>query len=105
MFSKTPVNRMVKTSRLKKRMGDSCVQYFEGVEKLLEIWFASEDNTNKDLRKIPRLENNFAGMLVTIKHYFPFYIFRIKLESLLKIVRCEIISFARNDQIDAYVLR
>ncbi|XP_019868756.1 S-adenosylmethionine decarboxylase proenzyme isoform X2 [Aethina tumida] len=64
-------------------MSDS-EQFFEGVEKLLEIWFTAGDGTAKtaDLRKIPR-------------H---------KLESLLKIVRCEIISFVKNDQIDAYVL-
>lgn len=31
-------------------------QYFEGVEKLLEIWFTTSDGNNKnpDLRKIPR---------------------------------------------------
>jgi hypothetical protein len=65
-------------------MSDS-VQYFEGVEKLLEIWFTTGDSSNKaaDLRKIPRA----------------------KLESLLKIVRCEIISFMKNEQVDAYVLR
>jgi hypothetical protein len=36
-------------------MSDS-VQYFEGVEKLLEIWFTTGDSSNKaaDLRKIPR---------------------------------------------------
>ena len=35
-----------------------------------------------------------------------FYVFcRQKLESLLKIVRCEVINFVRNDQVDAYVLR
>ncbi|XP_051173418.1 S-adenosylmethionine decarboxylase proenzyme [Leptopilina boulardi] len=59
------------------------VQFFEGAEKLLEIWFISSDiKNNRDLRHIPR-------------H---------KWESLLKTVRCEIISFCRNDQIDAYVL-
>ncbi|XP_065156012.1 S-adenosylmethionine decarboxylase proenzyme isoform X2 [Atheta coriaria] len=60
------------------------VQFFEGVEKLVEIWFTTNDATKKgaDLRKIPRS----------------------KLESLLKIVRCEIISFTSNDNIDAYVL-
>ncbi|XP_060521205.1 S-adenosylmethionine decarboxylase proenzyme isoform X2 [Cylas formicarius] len=60
------------------------VQFFEGVEKLLEIWFTTSDGKDKgcDLRKIPRS----------------------KLESLLKIVRCEIISFTKNEQIDAYVL-
>lgn len=33
------------------------VQFFEGVEKLLEIWFTTSDGNNKnpDLRKIPRL--------------------------------------------------
>ncbi|KAK7869452.1 hypothetical protein R5R35_008170 [Gryllus longicercus] len=64
--------------------GNSSVQFFEGVEKLLEIWFARTDgNTNQcDLRNIPRQ----------------------KLENLLKIVRCEVISFMSNDNIDAYVL-
>ncbi|XP_008196912.1 S-adenosylmethionine decarboxylase proenzyme isoform X1 [Tribolium castaneum] len=64
-------------------MSDS-VQYFEGVEKLLEIWFTTSNSNSKtaDLRKIPRA----------------------KLESLLKIVRCEIISFMKNEQVDAYVL-
>lgn len=59
--------------------------FFEGVEKLLEIWFTTTSNADtkqQDLRKIPRA----------------------KLESLLKIVRCEIISCVQNDQIDAYVL-
>ncbi|XP_046406065.1 S-adenosylmethionine decarboxylase proenzyme isoform X1 [Ischnura elegans] len=60
------------------------VQYFEGVEKLLEVWFKKSDGDNKscDLRNIPRQ----------------------KWEGLLKIVRCEIISFVRNDHVDAYVL-
>lgn len=37
-------------------MSDS-EQFFEGVEKLLEIWFTAGDGTAKtaDLRKIPRL--------------------------------------------------
>jgi S-adenosylmethionine decarboxylase len=59
------------------------LHYFEGVEKLLEIWFApNPSNKNADLRKIPR----------------PLW------ESLLKSVKCEIISYSRNDQIDAFVL-
>ncbi|XP_066600143.1 S-adenosylmethionine decarboxylase proenzyme [Prorops nasuta] len=67
-----------------KETADS-VQFFEGVEKLLEIWFTSSNDKDRlqgDLRMIPRK----------------------KWESLLKIVRCEIISFCRSDQIDAYVL-
>ncbi|PSN54906.1 S-adenosylmethionine decarboxylase proenzyme [Blattella germanica] len=64
--------------------GSNGVQFFEGVEKLLEIWFTRSDGNTKqcDLRNIPRQ----------------------KLESLLKIVRCEVISFVCNDQVDAYVL-
>ncbi|XP_047109291.1 S-adenosylmethionine decarboxylase proenzyme isoform X1 [Schistocerca piceifrons] len=64
--------------------GSSGVQYFEGVEKLLEIWFTRTDGAVKqcDLRKISRS----------------------KWESLLKIVRCEVISFVRNEHVDAYVL-
>lgn len=44
----------------RRRMADSEVndgaQYFEGVEKLLELWFTRSDGNAKqcDLRKIPR---------------------------------------------------
>ncbi|XP_065208129.1 S-adenosylmethionine decarboxylase proenzyme isoform X2 [Planococcus citri] len=59
-------------------------QFFEGAEKLLEIWFTgtTEGNCDGDLRRIPRQ----------------------KLESMLKLVHCEVISFSSNDHIDAYVL-
>ncbi|RZF45934.1 hypothetical protein LSTR_LSTR008311 [Laodelphax striatellus] len=59
-------------------------QFFEGVEKLLEIWFTRADGNLKqcDLRKIPRQQ----------------------WENMLKIVHCEIISFVSNDRVDAYVL-
>ncbi|XP_055836821.1 S-adenosylmethionine decarboxylase proenzyme isoform X1 [Episyrphus balteatus] len=64
-------------------INNNSLHYFEGVEKLLEIWFApNPQNNNADLRKIRR----------------PMW------DALLKSVRCEIISFSRNDQIDAYVL-
>lgn len=59
------------------------MHFFEGVEKLLEIWFEpNPSNKGADLRKIPR----------------PMW------DALLKTVHCEIISFTRNEQIDAYVL-
>ncbi|XP_043591814.1 S-adenosylmethionine decarboxylase proenzyme [Bombus pyrosoma] len=61
------------------------VQFFEGVEKLLEIWFTSSSSINRkqgDLRQIPQW----------------------KWQSLLKIVRCEIISICRTEHVDAYVL-
>ncbi|XP_032519221.1 S-adenosylmethionine decarboxylase proenzyme [Danaus plexippus] len=55
-------------------------QFFEGVEKLIEIWFTPVKHA--DLRKISRQQ----------------------WENVLKIVRCEIISFTQSEQVDAYVL-
>ncbi|GBP56469.1 S-adenosylmethionine decarboxylase proenzyme [Eumeta japonica] len=60
---------------------DNSDQFFEGVEKLIEIWFTPVKNA--DLRKITRQQ----------------------WENVLKSVRCEIISFIKSDQVDAYVLR
>ncbi|XP_011504579.1 PREDICTED: S-adenosylmethionine decarboxylase proenzyme [Ceratosolen solmsi marchali] len=79
-----PSTTMTTTATIPDNDGAESVQFFEGVEKLLEIWFTSSDGKDRqrDLRQIPRQ----------------------KWESLLKIVRCEIISFCRNDVIDAYVL-
>ncbi|XP_077283309.1 S-adenosylmethionine decarboxylase isoform X2 [Arctopsyche grandis] len=71
---------MADTQLIQTTMENKPDAFFEGVEKLLEIWFAPADNA--DLRKIPR-------------H---------KWESLLKIVRCEIISYTHSEQVDAYVL-
>ncbi|KAJ8893724.1 hypothetical protein PR048_006324 [Dryococelus australis] len=70
--------------RMAEPEGQSSGQYFEGVEKLLEIWFKKTDGDSSqcDLRNIPRQ----------------------KLENMLKIVRCEVISFMQNDEVDAYVL-
>jgi len=58
--------------------------FFEGAEKLLEVWFTTQNRTSPecDLRSIPR------GAL----------------EEMLKIAQCEIISFMSNDHVDAYVL-
>ncbi|XP_064489325.1 S-adenosylmethionine decarboxylase proenzyme-like [Ornithodoros turicata] len=58
--------------------------FFEGTEKLLEVWFSRRDGKedNCDLRKIPRAT----------------------WESLLKLVKCEIISFKKNEHLDSYVL-
>jgi len=63
---------------------NSAAHFFEGVEKLLEVWFTRQDGKiqNCDLRRITR--DKWQGML--------------------KIVRCEIISLTRSDAIDAYVL-
>merc|ERR1711874_441051 len=58
--------------------------FFEGAEKLLEIWFTTKNRygTESDLRSIPR----------------------VALEKMLMIAKCEIISFMSNAEIDAYVL-
>ncbi|CAG0892877.1 unnamed protein product [Darwinula stevensoni] len=58
--------------------------FFEGTEKLLEVWFTRKDGqvADCDLRTIPR------G----------------RWESLLELARCEIVSMCHNDAIDAYVL-
>ncbi|XP_074604405.1 S-adenosylmethionine decarboxylase [Brevipalpus obovatus] len=58
--------------------------FFEGTEKSMEIWFddQSPEGFNCDLRLIPR------------KAW----------ESILASVKCEIISFKKNEQLDAYVL-
>ncbi|KAL4233815.1 AMP deaminase [Mactra antiquata] len=59
------------------------VSFFEGTEKLLEVWFCSSDNSRKaDLRSIDRKD----------------------WEKLLKLVQCEIISSTKNDDMDSYVL-
>ncbi|XP_060662554.1 S-adenosylmethionine decarboxylase proenzyme [Drosophila nasuta] len=54
--------------------------FFEGVEKLLEVWF--DERATGDLRNITR--NQW--------------------ENLLRHVKCEIISFTQNEHIDAFLL-
>ncbi|KAJ8315685.1 hypothetical protein KUTeg_007835 [Tegillarca granosa] len=57
--------------------------FFEGTEKLLEVWFTSgEGDDSLDLRTIERSE----------------------WESLLRVVKCEIISKSADEDMDAYVL-
>ncbi|KAK3603351.1 hypothetical protein CHS0354_025956 [Potamilus streckersoni] len=57
--------------------------FFEGTEKLLEVWFSSTiGDDSLDLRDIDRC------------HW----------EALLRLVKCTIISMSRNESMDAYVL-
>jgi S-adenosylmethionine decarboxylase len=59
--------------------------FFEGTEKLLEIWFSKSNgkySDKNDLRKIPRAD----------------------LEKVLDLVNCKILSSTHNKDIDAYVL-
>ncbi|XP_067945635.1 S-adenosylmethionine decarboxylase proenzyme 1-like [Watersipora subatra] len=59
--------------------------FFEGAEKLLEIWFTTNDERllkRADLRDIKRSD----------------------WEKILRLVNCEIISVTKNDSMDAYVL-
>jgi len=58
--------------------------FFEGAEKLLEVWFTTKKKSGSecDLRNIPRSA----------------------LEQMLTIAKCEIISSMSNSQVDSYVL-
>merc|ERR1712106_267090 len=58
--------------------------FFEGAEKLLEVWFTTKNKSGSecDLRNIPRAA----------------------LEQMLTIAQCEIISCMSNSHVDAYVL-
>ncbi|CAG7675280.1 unnamed protein product [Allacma fusca] len=66
---------------------ESSEMYFEGVEKLLELWFMRSspeihDYGSLDLRRIPKAE----------------------IVNMLEIVKCEVISTMSNDYLDSYVL-
>ncbi|KAH8410677.1 hypothetical protein KR009_011754 [Drosophila setifemur] len=63
-------------------MLESGEHFFEGVEKLLEIWFEESPNSEDDLRNISRSD----------------------WENVLSRVNCEIISTSNNNIIDAFVL-
>ncbi|KAL7301694.1 hypothetical protein TKK_0005694 [Trichogramma kaykai] len=78
------------------------VQFFEGVEKLLEVWFSTNVNNNHNKKETSQQQQQ-QKLEIESKHDLRI-IPRQKWESLLKIVRCEIISFCRNDSVDAYVL-
>ena len=76
--------------------------FFEGAEKLLEIWFTTKNRygTESDLRSIPRFfeKNRFTFYLCNM------LMSRVALEKMLMIAKCEIISFMSNAEIDAYIL-
>uniref|UniRef100_A0A3P8WB32 adenosylmethionine decarboxylase n=1 Tax=Cynoglossus semilaevis TaxID=244447 RepID=A0A3P8WB32_CYNSE len=63
---------------------EKCAHFFEGTEKLLEVWFSREDETKGagDLRTIPRFE----------------------WDKLLENVHCLIISVTKTDKQEAYIL-
>uniref|UniRef100_A0A8C2HBP5 adenosylmethionine decarboxylase n=1 Tax=Cyprinus carpio TaxID=7962 RepID=A0A8C2HBP5_CYPCA len=65
-------------------MEDSSAHFFEGTEKLLEVWFSRQDETKGtgDLRTIPRFE----------------------WDKLLENVHCLIISVTKTDKQEAYIL-
>ncbi|TMS12463.1 S-adenosylmethionine decarboxylase proenzyme [Larimichthys crocea] len=66
-------------------MEDNGAHFFEGTEKLLEVWFSRQDETKGtgDLRTIPRFE----------------------WDKLLENVHCLIISVTKSDKQEAYILR
>lgn len=65
-------------------MGEDGAHFFEGTEKLLEVWFSRQDKTkgSGDLRDVPRFE----------------------WDKLLENVHCLIISVAKTDKQEAYIL-
>ncbi|XP_059212474.1 S-adenosylmethionine decarboxylase proenzyme isoform X2 [Centropristis striata] len=65
-------------------MEDNGAHFFEGTEKLLEVWFSRQDETKGtgDLRTIPRFE----------------------WDKLLENVHCLIISVTKSDRQEAYIL-
>lgn len=88
------------------------VGFFEGAEKLLEIWFLldpretshkhSEPGAKRGLRTIPRYSLYTLG-IVSESHKS--LRCRNNLEELLELVHCKIISHCCNDVMDAYLLR
>ncbi|CAI2354789.1 unnamed protein product [Caenorhabditis sp. 36 PRJEB53466] len=56
--------------------------FFEGAEKLLEIWFCSSKGFKSSLRRIPRAE----------------------IDAMLDVARCKILHSKHNESIDSYVL-
>ena len=71
------------------------VGFFEGAEKLLEVWF----------RLDPRGEDGGAAGAGSGARSGLRVIAREKLEELLDLVHCKIISHCCNDVMDAYLLR
>ncbi|KAK7107674.1 S-adenosylmethionine decarboxylase proenzyme-like [Littorina saxatilis] len=61
---------------------DSHQHFFEGTEKLLEVWFKSSEGRDLDLRTVQKSD----------------------WDKLLELVKCEIISVASSPEMDAYVL-
>lgn len=93
--------------------------FFEGAEKLFEVWFSSDDG-NGDLRKVDRwglVTYSVDGQLLLQKVWTntkynqwifrtntPLY-FRSEWESLLTLVNCEIINEKAGPDMKAYILR
>jgi len=74
--------------------------FFEGAEKLLEVWFGREPPPNMTSSSgSDEEEENIRPKNPDLRD-----IPRTALESILKMVKCEILSFKRNDSVDAYVL-
>lgn len=55
-------------------ISSSDMHFFEGVEKLLEIWFAPPNQNSADLRKIPRLVQVFFFLFCWLKRCFEYLV-------------------------------
>ena len=83
--------------------------FFEGAEKLLEIWFTTKNKADnkRDLRSIPRWTlDKYLNRYIYAKQnkQLQIYFCRVELEKMLRLAKCEIISSMTNSEISAYVL-
>ena len=90
------------------------VGFFEGAEKLLEVWFMLLDSESRQpfagepvkrgLRIIPRYIRGETGWVRNAQRVYIFWD-RSKLEELLQLVHCQILSHCSSESMDAYLLR
>lgn len=82
--------------------------FFEGAEKLLEVWFGCEDEERQDsdsfITSSSGSDEEDNILQAPVKGADLRRIPRNALESILKLVKCEILSHKRNEFVDAYVL-
>ena len=89
MFLEADLNSLIdiiqKITSNKQHPKDQDMEFFEGTEKLLEIWFTKTDENctlDSDLRDIPRE----------------------CIDYILDLVNCKVLSFTHSKELDSYVL-
>ena len=80
------------------------VGFYEGAEKLLELWFHLPDGSSPmGIRTIPQYVAFFKFFFACV--YITAFLRRASWRKLLKLVKCEVLSVITNDTTDAYLLR